>query len=93
MLIDETPARPEAISICAPYGNTPWIMHEKVSRRLADFLGSSPNLDVISFAIRPVVRIAIVLLAVQTFAILTNAAILNSAPRLPLIRRVRSCTI
>ena len=86
---DEIPASPEAISICAPYGNNPWIMHENVSRMLAVLRGSRPKRVVMSFAIRPVVRMAMVLFAVQTLAMLTSAAILNSAPRFPLIPFVR----
>ena len=53
---DEIPASPEAISICAPYGNNPWIMHENVSRMLAVLRGSRPKRVVMSFAIRPVVN-------------------------------------
>ena len=67
----------------------PWTMQENVSRMLAVFLGSSPNLSVMSLAMRPVVRMAIVLFAVQTLARLTSPAMLNSAPRLPPMRPVR----
>ena len=40
-------------------------MQENVSRMLAVFLGSSPNFSVMSLAMRPVVRMAIVLFAGQ----------------------------
>ena len=60
-------------------------MHEKVSRMLADFLGSTPNFPLMSFAICPVVMMAMVLLAVQRFDRLTSPAMLNSAPLLPRI--------
>ena len=60
---------------------------------LAVLRGSSPNCCVISFAIRPVVMMAIVLLAVHRFANDTNAAMLSSAPLLPLILLVRPFTM
>ncbi len=93
MAIDDTPASPEAISICAPYGSIPCIIQENVSKILAVLRGSSPNLVVMSLAMRPVVSIAMVLLAVHIFAMLTIAAMLNSAPLFPLILRVSNCTI
>ena len=67
-------------------------MQENVSSILAVLRGSSPNFSVMSFAIRPVVRIAIVLFAVQTLAMLTRAAMLISAPLFPLMRLVRVLT-
>ena len=67
----------------------PCTTQENVSRRLADFLGSSPNFLVMSRAMSPVVRIAIVLLAVQKFDSPTSPAMLNSAPRLPLMPLVK----
>ena len=67
----------------------PCTMQENVSSRLADFLGSRPNLPVMSRAMSPVVRMAIVLLAVQRFDSPTRPAMLNSAPRLPLMPFVR----
>ena len=67
-------------------------MHENVSRMLAVLRGSRPKRVVMSFAIRPVVRMAMVLFAVQTLAMLTSAAILNSAPRFPLMPFVRILT-
>ena len=61
---------------------------EKVSRILAVFLRSRWNFTAISLAIGPVVIMAIVLLAVHKLAILTRAAMLSSAPLLPLTWRV-----
>ena len=61
-----------------------------VSRILAHLRLSIPNLSPICFAIPPVVIIATVLLAVHTFTIPTNAAILSSALRLVFICLVMS---
>ena len=55
---------------------------------LATFRESRLYLFAMSFAIPPVVMIAMVLLAVQKFASETSAAMLNSAPRLPFILAV-----
>ena len=55
---------------------------------LATFRESRPYFCEISFAIPPVVIMAIVLFAVQRLARETSAAMLNSAPLLPLIREV-----
>lgn len=85
MDIIDTPASPPAISSCAPYGIRPWTRHEKVSSMLAVFLGSRPNLRVMSRAMCPVVIMAIVLLAVHRLARATRPAMLSSAPRFPLI--------
>ena len=84
----ETPARPLAISIWAPYGIIPCTKQEKVSRMLALLRGSSPYLSDMSFAMPPVVIIAMVLFAVQKLASETSAAMLSSAPLLPFILRV-----
>ena len=88
ILMGEILASPAAISICAPYGIIPCIRQEKVSRILAVFLRSRWNFTAISLAIGPVVIMAIVLLAVHKLAILTRAAMLSSAPLLPLTWRV-----
>ncbi len=82
------PARPDAINNCAPYGMIPCTRQEKVSSMLAHLRGSRLNFVAMSFAIPPVVMIAIVLLAVHRFAIDTSAAILASAHLLLLIREV-----
>ena len=58
----------------------------------AERLGSRPNREEMSLAIGPVVMMAIVLFAVQRFARLTSAAMLNYAPLLPPMRRVRLLT-
>ena len=71
----------------------PWMRHENVSRMLAVFRGSRPNLSVISLAMRPVVMMAIVLFAVHRFASDTRAAMLSSAPLFPLILRVSPLTM
>ncbi len=55
---------------------------------LAVLRGSRANFLVMSFAICPVVIMAIVLLAVQRLAAETRAAMLSSAPRFDLTRRV-----
>ena len=62
---------------------TPWMKQEKVSKMLADFRGSILYCSVISRATLPVVRMAIVLFAVQRLASETSAAMVSSAPRLP----------
>ena len=61
---------------------------EKVSKMLADFRGSILYCSVISRATLPVVRMAIVLFAVQRLASETSAAMVSSAQRLPLMWRV-----
>ena len=93
ILMGEMLASPAAISICAPYGIIPCIRQEKVSRILAAFLRSRWNFTAISLAIGPVVIMAIVLLAVHKLAILTRAAMLSSAPLLPLTWRVSFRTV
>ena len=62
---------------------------EKVSSIEAVLRGSRPYFSVISRETLPVVRIAMVLLAVQRFAMETRAAMVSSAPRFPLIPRER----
>lgn len=93
MDMEDMPASPAAIRSCAPYGISPWTRHEKVSSMLALLRGSSSNRFEISRAMPPVVMIAIVLFAVHRFARNTNAAMLNSAPRLSLILLVRISTM
>ena len=56
--IDDTPARPAAISSWAPYGMNPCTRHENVSMMLAALRGSIPNFSAISRQICPVVMIA-----------------------------------
>ena len=72
----------------APYGMKPCTRHENVSMMLAALRGSIPKRSAISRAICPVVMMAIVLFAVQRLASETSPAMLNSAPRLPLMRLV-----
>ena len=55
---------------------------------LAVFRRSRWKRRAMSLAMGPVVMMAMVLLAVQRLAMLTRAAMLNSAPRLPLTWRV-----
>ena len=66
---------------------------EKVSRMLAVLRGSSLKRRVISLAMRPVVMMAMVLFAVHRLARLTSPAMLNSAPRFPLMLLVNPLTM
>ena len=67
----------------------PCTEQENISSRLALLLESIWKRSAMSLAIGPDIIRAMVLLAVQRLAMLTRAAILNSAPRLPRIRLVR----
>lgn len=77
----ETFPKPEAMSICAPYGIIPCTKQENISNKLALRRGSIWKRVAISFAIGPAIIRAIVLLAVHKLAKLTSPAILASAPR------------
>ena len=84
----ETFPKPEAMSICAPYGIIPCTKQENISSKLALRRGSIWKRVAISFAIGPAIIRAIVLLAVHKLAKLTSPAILASAPRAESIRAV-----
>ena len=84
----ETFPKPEAMSICAPYGIIPCTKQENISNKLALRRGSIWKRVAISFAIGPAIIRAIVLLAVHKLAKLTSPAILASAPRAESIRAV-----
>ena len=86
-------ANPAAIRSCAPYGISPCVKQENVSRILALLRLSTPYFPAMSWANGPAVMMATVLLAVHKLITLTNAAMLNSAPRLERICRVSACRI
>lgn len=68
-------------------------MHEHVSRRLALLRGSMPYRSEMSFDNEPTVIIDTVLLAVHRLTMLTSSDIAACAPRVPLMRDVRSLSM
>ena len=87
------PARPAAISICAPQGIMPCAKHDIVSRMEAVRRGAMWKRWAIWRATGPTARIAIVLLAVSMSTAITADEMLASAARGPRMCRHRVLTV